>query len=164
MEYQDGSAWREDAEYWLKALGVKVLNPYNSPFLFSPQEDSSSQQHLRDMLGIGLEEEVHEHMKKIVRFDLACVDRSDFLIAYIDPEVPTFGSINELVLARNLKKPVFLVVKGGIKKCPLWLCGMFPPRYIYSSIEDVKTVLIGIDCGEIQVDSDRWRLLKPEFR
>jgi hypothetical protein len=57
-----------------------------------------------------------------------------------------------------------VAIEGTKKKCPLWLLGMFPHKYIYDSVDDILEMLIKIDEGKKEIDSDRWRLLKPEFR
>jgi hypothetical protein len=92
------------------------------------------------------------------------VDRSDFIICYIDPNVFTAGSIEELVTAVRMKRVCFVVIEGGKKKTPLWIMGMLPHRYIYNSFEEVKNVLTNIDTGVKSIDSDRWRLFKEELR
>ena len=92
------------------------------------------------------------------------VDRCDFIICYINPNVGTFGTMEELTTAVRMKRPIFLVVEGGKKKTPLWIFGMLPHKYIYDSFEDVKKVLTSIDTGAKVLDSDRWRLFKPELR
>jgi hypothetical protein len=92
------------------------------------------------------------------------VDRSDFIIAYINPKTPTFGTMEELVTAVKMKRPTFIAIAGSKKKTPLWLLGMFPHKYIYDSMDDILDMVIKIDSGEKEIDSDRWRLLKKEFR
>jgi hypothetical protein len=42
--------------------------------------------------------------------------------------------------------------------------GVLPHKYIYSSIDDALKVIHDIDSGKKATDSDRWRLLRPEFR
>jgi hypothetical protein len=63
-----------------------------------------------------------------------------------------------------MKKPIFLSVEGGKKKCPLWILGMIPHKYIYNSVEEIVDMIRKIDGEKVKVDSDRWRLLKPEYR
>jgi hypothetical protein len=72
--------------------------------------------------------------------------------------------VEELVTAVRMKKPTFIAVEGGKKKCPFWIMGMFPHKYIYNNIDDILNMLIKIDTGEKEIDSDRWRLLRKEYR
>lgn len=164
MQYEDGQLWREETSVWLREMGITVLNPYESPFLFAPSEAPNEHQILNQKLSEGDFQYVADHMKQIVRFDLACVDRSDILLVYVNPSVHTCGSYHELFLANSLKKPIFIVVEGGKERCPLWLFGVFPERYIYSSFEEVRKMLTDINSGAIVPDSSRWRLLKQELR
>jgi hypothetical protein len=41
---------------------------------------------------------------------------------------------------------------------------MFPHKYIYDSVDNISKMLIKIDNGKKEIDSDRWRLLKKEYR
>ena len=41
---------------------------------------------------------------------------------------------------------------------------MFPHKYIYNTVEEIVDMLYAIDNGEKEIDSDRWRLLRKEFR
>ena len=63
-----------------------------------------------------------------------------------------------------MKKPVFVSMEGGKSNTPLWMLGMFPHKYIYSSIDEITDMLYAIDSGEKEIDSDRWRLLQKRFR
>lgn len=107
---------------------------------------------------------VADHMKKVRSFDLSMVDRSDFIICYLNPEVPTFGTMEELSWAARCKKPTFIVIEGGKQKTPFWVMGMFPHKYIYNTFEEVVKTLEKIDDGKIQINSDRWRLFEPHLR
>ena len=44
-------------------------------------------------------------MKQIRSYDLNLVDRSDFIIAHLFPEVASGGSAEEIVTAVRMKKP-----------------------------------------------------------
>ena len=108
--------------------------------------------------------EVAERMKLIRSYDLNLVDRSDFIIAHLLPEVASWGSAEEIVTAVRMKKPIFISMEGGKHATPLWMMGMMPHHYIYDSIEEVVDMIKKIDTGEKAIDSDRWRLLRKELR
>jgi len=112
----------------------------------------------------GFYNDVSERMKLIRSYDLNLVDRSDFIIAHLLPEVASWGSAEEIVTAVRMKKPIFISMEGGKSKTPLWMMGMLPHHYIYNTIEDVIGMIKQIDCGNKKIDSDRWRLLKKELR
>lgn len=164
MQYTNGIPWRDSVTKDLDDMGVIVYNPYHKPFIKDVQEGDDVRTNLKNALKEGRYDYVQETMKEIRVFDLNLVDRSDFLIAYIQPTVPTFGSMEELVTGVRMKKPTFIAIEGGKQNCPLWLWGMFPQKYIYDSVDDIVSMLRNIDSGKQLMDSNRWRLLKKEYR
>jgi nucleoside 2-deoxyribosyltransferase len=164
MEYSDGRAWRLDMTEFLHEMNVTVFDPYKKPFINAPEENEQTHKLMAHLMAAGKLEEVHDHFKKVRAFDLSMVDRSDFIICYINPKVPTFGTMEELSTAVRMKRPTFVVVEGGKQFTPLWIMGMIPPKYLYNSFEELKCMLTNIDQRFIEIDSDRWRLFKPELR
>lgn len=164
MQYKNGEGWRNKIQPWLESRNIIVFNPYHKPFI----KDTDEHDTIREKLGILMEEgnydAVAERMKVVRSYDLNLVDRSDFIVCYIDPTIPTIGTIEELVTAVRMKRPTFIFVEGGKKLCPFWILGMFPHKYIYDNLEDVMDMIESIDDGKKEIDSDRWRLLKKEFR
>ena len=146
MQYADGRDWRDYVSTEMEAMGITVFNPYD-----------------KDMDN-GHYNDVAKRMKQIRSYDLNLVDRSDFIIAHLLPEVASWGSAEELVTAVRMKKPVFVSMEGGKKKTPLWVMGMMPHHYIYDSVEDIVDMLKRINSGDKEIDSDRWRLLRKELR
>ena len=145
-------------------MGIIVFNPYHKPFLKDIEENEDVKKHLDELMESGSYDEVQKRMKEIRAYDLNLVDRSDFIIAYINPKTPTFGTMEELVTAVKMKRPTFIALQRSKKKTPLWLLGMFPHKYIYDSMDDILDMVIKIDSGEKEIDSDRWSLLKKEYR
>lgn len=165
MQYvSDGMSWRDDMTEFLNKMGIVVFDPYHKPFINAKEEDNETRHYLRSLMDAGRFNEVHWHMKEVRSFDLAAVDKSDFIIAFIDPSIPTFGTMEELAWAVRCKKPCFVVVDGGREQTPFWLMGMMPPRFFYNSFSSLKNMLMKIDNEEIEIDNERWRLLKPELR
>lgn len=164
MQYADGSSWRQYVRQQLSPMGITVFDPYDKPFIKDVDEGSEIRKSLSELMSGEKYDEVQDRMKEIRIYDLNLVDRSDFIIAHIIPEVASWGSAEELVTANRSKKPIFLSVEGGKKKCPLWLLGTIPHRYIYDSLSDVVATITGINNGYIKIDSDRWRLLREEYR
>ena len=167
MQYAKGGqgrSWRELVKSTLLPREVTCFDPYSKPFIKSIQEDEKSFTELQDKINAGKFAEVREEMKEIRSVDLSMVDRSDFIIAYIHPTVPSWGTPEELSQAVRLKKPIFLVVEGGIHKCPFWIFGMLHYKYMYNSIEDALKVICNIDDGILSPDSGRWRFLQKKYR
>ena len=103
-------------------------------------------------------------MSVVRSYDLNLVDRSDFIIAHLLPDVASWGSAEELVTAVRMKKPIFISMEGGKKNTPLWIMGMKIDKYIYNNIDEVLDMIKKIDSGDKKIDSDRWRLLRKELR
>lgn len=164
MQYADGRGWRKLITPDLKKMEVTVFNPYSKPFIDEAKEDELTRKALLELMEQEKFEVVAERMKPVRNFDLRLCDLSDFLVAHIIPDVASWGSAEELVTACRMKKPVFISIEGGRKKTPLWLLGMFPPKYIYNNVNEIVDMLKKIDSGEKVIDSDKWKLLKEEYR
>ena len=164
MQYASGRDWREHVEKELAPLNIQIFNPYKKPFVKDVEEDEDTRLSIAHCMEHGYFNDVAERMSLIRSYDLNLVDRSDFIIAHILPEVASWGSAEEIVTAVRMKKPLFISVEGGKHKTPLWMMGMLPHHYIYDSVEDAIDMIKQIDNGEKKIDSDRWRLLRKELR
>ena len=164
MQYMDGSGWRDIVQKELNKLGVIVFNPYNHPFVNSSIEDNDAREKIDTLIKEKNYDEVSNIIRKIRAEDLRCVDICDFCFVYINPKYPTVGSWEEIFWANRMKKPIFFCVEGGLDKLPMWMFGVIPHKYVYGSIDEALEVLKQIDSGEKEIDSDRWRLLRKEFR
>lgn len=164
MQYADGRDWREYVEQELKTLNITVFNPYKKPFVKDVDEDESARAKMHSDMAAGYYSDVVERMSQVRSYDLNLVDRSDFIIAHLLPEVASWGSAEELVTAARMKKPTFVSMEGGKSATPLWIMGMIPHHYIYNSVEEILDMIRQINDGKKAIDSDRWRLLRKELR
>ena len=164
MQYLSGRNWREEVTEKLEPLGITCFDPYKKPFMKDVEEDEASRQEMETWMRTKQYDRVTERMKMVRAYDLNLVDRSDFIIAHLAPDVASWGSAEELTLAVREKKPIFISMKGGKSKTPLWMLGMLPHKYIYNSIDEIVEMISAIDSGNKPIDSDRWRLLKKEYR
>jgi len=164
MQYASGRDWREYVEGELEPLGIRIFNPYKKPFVKDVNEDEDVRGKVEQDMEKGFYSDVAQRMKLIRSYDLNLVDRSDFIIAHLLPDVASWGSAEEIVTAVRMKKPIFISMEGGKEKTPLWMMGMLPHHYIYDSIEDVVSMIESINNGEKEIDSDRWRLLREDLR
>jgi len=164
MQYVSGRDWRDEVTQKLKPLSITCFDPYKKPFMKDVEEDEASRQEMETWMKTKQYDRVSERMKMVRAYDLNLVDRSDFIIAHLVPDVASWGSAEEIVTAVREKKPVFVSMEGGKAKAPLWMLGMFPHKYIYNSVEEIVEMLYAIDEGNKSIDSDRWRLLRKEFR
>jgi len=164
MQYVSGRNWREHVTEKLDPMGITCFDPYKKPFIKDVEEDEASRQEMETWMKTKQYDRVTDRMKTVRAYDLNLVDRSDFIIAHLVPEVASWGSAEEIVTAVREKKPVFVSMEGGKSKTPLWMLGMFPHKYIYNTVDEIIDMLFAIDCGNKPIDSDRWRLLKKEYR
>ena len=164
MQYANGRNWREYVEEQLQPLNIRIFNPYKKPFVKDVDEDEEARHKMLLAMEKGWYSDVVKRMKQIRSYDLNLVDRSDFIIAHLLPDVASWGSAEELVTAVRMKKPIFISMEGGKKATPLWMMGMVPHHYIYDSVEEILDMLKKIDSGDKDIDSDRWRLLRKELR
>lgn len=164
MESADGSGWRHKVEEVLIPRAITVFNPYKKPFINDCDESPDVRTRMRDLMRDGQYDHVTEWARAIRRFDLNLVDRSDFIIAYIDPKVPSWGTAEELSTAIGSRKPIFVIMEGGKASTPLWLMGQLKHKYIYDNLNQALDMLVRIDDGKVQIDSPTWRLLKKEYR
>lgn len=164
VKSSEGESWRDKITRELHKMGIIVFNPYHKPFEKDIEEGPKEVESNLRRRTKGHFASLQRNMREIRIFDLNLVDRCDFLIACIKPTVASWGSAEEVVTGVRMKKPIFLVIEGGKKCCPLWIFGMFPHKYIYDSIDDVLKVLRRIDSGRKKLDNVRWKLLRREFR
>jgi nucleoside 2-deoxyribosyltransferase len=164
MQYLSGRDWREEVTEKLEPLGITCFDPYKKPFMKDVEEDEASRIEMETWMKTKQYDRVGERMKIVRSYDLNLVDRSDFIIAHLVPDVASWGSAEEIVTAIRMKKPTFISMEGGKAKTPLWLLGMLPHKYIYNSLDEVVEMLYAIDNGIKPIDSDRWRLLRKEYR
>jgi hypothetical protein len=164
MEFINGRGWREYVKERFSKMGITCIDPYNKPFINARIEDESARTRLKDWMAAGEYDKVTEQMRLIRAEDLRICDLVDFVFAHIHPTIASWGTAEELYWSNRMKKPVFLSVEGGKPATPLWLMGTLPHKYIYNSIDDAIKMVERIDSGEIEIDSARWKLLKPEYR
>tara|TARA_Y100001938_G_scaffold7351_1_gene9055 strand:+ start:1556 stop:2092 length:537 start_codon:yes stop_codon:yes gene_type:complete len=164
MQYCEGRDWREHVEGELEKLNITVFNPYKKPFVKDVDEDEEARQKMADDMANGYYNDVAARMSTVRSYDLNLVDRSDFIIAHLLPDVASWGSAEELVTAVRMKKPIFISMEGGKKHTPLWIMGMLPHNYIYDNVDEILDMIHQINEGKKNIDSDRWRLLRKDLR
>jgi len=164
MQYTDGRDWRNKVKAELCPRGITVFDPYHKPFLNEIKEDEEARAALKEWMDNEEYDRVTDRMKAVRNDDLRICDLSDFIIMYIDPRLASWGSAEEFFTVNRMKKPIFLAIEGGKTKCPLWIMGTIPHKYIYSTVEEIIECVKRIDDGTQVMDNYRWRLLKLQYR
>ena len=159
----DGREVRSSIAWDLAELGITMYDHYNKPFIDSVKEDEEVHAKIKTWLKEENYDAISER-RKIRTFDLKLIDISDFIIFHFTPDVLTCGSWEEFFWANRLKKPIFFINSKGKNTTPIWVFWTIPHKYIYSSVEDCIQRIKDIDSGAHPIDSERWKLLKTEYR
>jgi len=157
-----GKGWRNEFINKASHLGMQIIDPCNKPasFVHEVRGDVRTVTAMRENKQW---EELQQFVKQFRREDLRFTDVSDFLVVYIDPDIPSYGTLDELFTAEDQKKPCLCIVNGGIEKLPTWLFGVFRLEEVFSSVEECISHLNKIDSGEIEMDR-RWVIFRKELR
>lgn len=157
--------WRNYFKEQTKDMGIICFSPLDKVFQdFGEPETHGFQSHLKKALHEGKYQYVHEEMKVVRDRDLRMVDLANFLVCVINPNVPTIGTIDEVLTGLEQRKPVLMIIPGlGYKGLALWLCSYFKPHWVYSSIDDAIAELRRIDSGEIKLNTKYWRIPNAEY-
>jgi nucleoside 2-deoxyribosyltransferase len=149
-----GIGWRDMITPTLKKLGIVVLNPCDKPI---DMEFKIENRQYRQALKTSCKfDELNSEVRKLRVVDLRLVDVSDFLIVYLDNDVSSCGTWEEICTANRQKKPVLIMCKQGKVAIPDWVWGMLPHQHIFSDWDGVFSYLVHIHCEE-NVDSlKRW--------
>ena len=76
-----------------------------------------------------------------------------------DLRVPTYGTIHEIVLARQQRKPVYMVWEGGKDSCSAWLMYLIGHKNVFSTFDELLTRLDNISKGKAAYNAKDWLLL-----
>jgi hypothetical protein len=131
-----GRGWRDKVKGDLGGLGIHWLDPSRKPTA-SGQETPETAKRLRDQRADRQYETIRSAMGCIRSVDLRLVTISDFIIAKVNPLVPTFGTHEELALAATQKKPIFVVIEGGLTVAPMWWFDMLPSGSMFDDWDDL---------------------------
>ena len=153
----DGVGWRNKMTPWLEQKGVRVLDPCNKPIPDSYYSEIDDEKiGMMRLKETGRYFELTHRMKEIVHMDLRMVDISDFVIVYINPDIPMCGTIHELINSLQQRKPTLVVVEGGKKFAPNWLFGIMDFNFMFDDFAQLYSFLNQINDGGIMGDLSRW--------
>ncbi len=123
IEYakDDGVGWRLLATEALAGAGHSVVDPTKG--IDHQLKLIASLREANDI------EALTRLAKKIRRKDLDDMLLCDEVLCMVDPKIPSFGTIEEIVVAYEHRMPIHLIVNGGVAVCPLWLLALTTMRY-----------------------------------
>ncbi len=163
MQFSDGTSIREYFRTELAKINITVFDHYHCPFMEDNiKEDQETVNEIKQIINEERFEQLEKY-KSIRSHDLALIDKSDFVIMHFVSGITMCGTWEEFFSANRMKKPIFFITDNK-KLTPSWVYWTLPHQYIYTAKESVLSMLQKIDMGIIPIDSDRWRLLKEEYR
>jgi hypothetical protein len=74
-------------------------------------------------------------------------------------QIPTYGTMHEVIVARQQKKPVMVVWEGGREKCSGWLMWLVGHEHVFGSFEEMLDYLSKASQGQAAIDVRDWLLL-----
>lgn len=158
----DGAGWRNDITPRLLAYGVKVENPVTKTLPNGMGEVEDDKKKFIDLVKDSKFAELKKVFKPIGRKDLRCVDKADFIIAAYTSQVHMFGTIHEIVLASQQKKPILLHMdKKDVEDGTMnpWLTVVSNPSCWFF---DWDTLFHHLDCVDKKIlpyyDEDCWTI------
>lgn len=133
----------------VEEFGMNLFDPFDDP-----------KQKFTDALYKAQKERDFDTVVKIcrgfVRKDLSYVDRSDLLIAYLPCNVKTTGTIHEIIVANDAKKPTLLVTDSdNIADIPLWFWGFIPKECMFAGWKSLYNHLNQVNEGKYK-HNNRW--------
>lgn len=150
-----GVGWRQYLTPILKEMGILVFNPCDKPIDRAFEGDQK-----RELLAQLIADKQYDKVSALVRefrtVDLRFVDKADCIICYLNKNIHTCGTYEEIFLANRQKKPVLIMADGGIDKLPLWLWGTFPYSHFFNSWDELIQYLHDIDDNTIEDTTGRW--------
>lgn len=154
---EDALLWRQKLTEKLSKIGVKCLDPTTKMFQDQIAETEEERMKVKAWRENGEFDKVHIFMKEVIRRDLRAVDLAYFTIFKLEPSKPTWGTVHEIVLASQQRKPVLLLIDNK-KNTPIWLMGMINMDFVFESIDELIDYLERIDTGLEPIDSKYWKL------
>jgi len=142
-----GRGWRDQIKDDLSEYGIQWMDPSRKPIAFGSETPETAAA-LKALRSDHKAVKVTEAMSHIRAIDLRMVTISDWLIAKVNPNVPTFGTHEELALTVSQHKPIFVLIEGGIDAAPLWWFDMLPEGSMFYSLDDMYARIWQANSGQ----------------
>ena len=162
----NGESWRNWITPFLKSKGIVVLDPCNKPKTTlgnCADESQEAWEKLKKLKSQGNFDELSSSMRAIRNVDLRLTDKSDFFIVYWDKRLHPVGTVNEIAIAVQQKKPVLMMCEEGVKDLQNWFFGAIPKELFFDSWLELKKYLVHVDEDENVDHLGRWQLFDYEF-
>jgi len=156
----DGVDWRKKFADMCKEknLPINIMDPTDKQDTVIC-EIGEARKRLQKLKSTHQFDEFTREMKRVRRWDLRACDYSHAVIVYIDPDIPTWGTIDECVTAERACHPVLAIVKGGAEKAPDWSFTIINHDEMFKTMEDMIEYLVDVNNGDKALD-ERWVFIK----
>lgn len=152
----NGIGWRAEVVPKLENLGLTVFDPTNK-VLHSASEIGENKNHFRSLILQEKWMELKKAFEPVMRYDLRCVDKSDFLVIAYEPKFHTVGTIHELVTANIQRKPILLKYnRNDLNLFNPWIPVLVKPEHLFATWDAMFNYLKSVDSGNI--DMHMWTL------
>ena len=152
----DGVGWRQKFIAMVREanVGLKFVDPTNKNDSVV-SEIGAAREQLRNLKKNREFEEVTSIMQRVRRWDLRAVDLCHIIVVNINDDIPTVGTVDEVVRASNQNKPILAIVDGGPENCPDWYFPYIKYMEMFHNVEDLVDYLVKIGDGRIGINN-RW--------
>ncbi len=155
--HDDGVGWRQRMAPFLKKMQLTILDPTDKPTSQCRfNEIGDEKENIKKLVELERWDELREISKEVVLVDLRMVEVSDFMIAYIDPDIHLCGTYDEVFESLRHRKPTLIVHKGGKARMSMWLRGKLNHNFVFDTFDDLYSYLEAIHNGTIEPDYTRW--------
>lgn len=145
----NGLGWRAEITPHLKEMGIVVFDPSNKPTSNKSEQNPEYWINKKKLKDAGKFEELRILLKPTRAVDLRMVNKSDFLLVYLDIFQYPCGTYEEIFEANNNRTPVIIVCPHGIEKIPDWLFATLPYQLFFQSFDQAIEYLHFIDSAPI---------------
>lgn len=152
-----GEGWRKAITPFLQKKGIFVLNPADKPLQNIPSE-YAGRYDIQEMKQEGRYSEIRPKYGESIRgIDLRMCDLAGMLVVYLNSEISTCGTFEEVFSSNQSKKPIIIVCEQKKVNIQNWMFLALPHEMMFDSWNDAKNYITHIDEDE-EVDTlKRWR-------
>lgn len=152
----DGKGWRKNISSKLKEFGIIVEDPTHKS-INGTGEVGDDKTLFKKLAKERKFEELKDKFWPVVRKDLRNIDKVDFIIAVYSPKVKMLGTIHELVIAQNQRKPILLFCKDEeVEEINPWILTFIKKGCFFTDWEKIIEHLREVDKGNF--DYNYWTL------
>jgi hypothetical protein len=154
--YDDGIGWRDYMTLRLEEFGLIIDDPCKKS-VDGVGEVSTDKIMFNSLIHDRKIQQLKELFYPIVRKDLRSVDKADFIVVVYDPTIHMCGTIAEIILAHQQRKPILMYIDPEkFDKSNPWIFTYVKTTNVFDSWNDMIVYLHKVDSGVF--DTSYWTL------